>query len=881
MRNQSIHSKFYPHNGDGAVLAKHVAAGEKHQKAADLATDKSYKHYHQRMATRHTKFGTVKESIDEGFSPEEATEFAPVLEAAVDLTQNAHFMSAAAREGKSALLHTKAKHAHMKASEYHHDEINKHMEKSAPNMDKVQKHQDAADIHDKQAKVHGFFAHRLGGVNESVGPGHKLALAAHQATLDADSDDSAHGADLGGGSHEGHSSIAKHQKAMDAHHAAAEHYYSTGHHDSAHNHKQYAAMHRDHLIQMGHIQGKPSWEQKESTDIDEGKTADSYSVAARGSSDIGAHMKAFNAHTAAAKRTNTTDGIIAGKPAYHKARAAYHARKMEKLGSALREWKTEVKEEAELNEATAQSDIGKQAYAATSSAKSKADHLAARELHQQAASHHRTTAVAAAATERAAHQNSVKYHVGHANMHLDLANSLKEETELDEAVETGNPGHGYHGQSPEKYSATHAHVKKIVGAEGHLAAVKTPNKLIKHYLDSAHGRHLAGMEHDHGYIKRDFKRFTKGYRADQFEAYTPDEESLTEWRTLKVGETDAAKARGELAVKKNAEGSKECPYCKAMGKVHSVLNHIKKESTDLSDCLVLEGLSEEELNEWGKPTNINLKITQAAARAVKKNREGDRDGQQKALQRVRDLKAAEMQEETINEVSSGNAQHGMEDHEQGAHSEYMKKRHNVTTKYHGSDEVSYHGSKENVKKAVLTHYGKSGHADAKELHPHLFEAVEEVNLDEGLKLIIKPTLSDPDRKNLSSFVQSLRKSRPSDVAHGNSFSYRGSKVTFHDPKTLKRTNESFVDLGSLDEATEDGADDAQETKRLEQLIRLGLMDSSKLSVVRRAFKKLSASQAISNPQERAALLELLGDLISLVTGDDSTFAKVKVQVGHQ
>ncbi|CAB4125078.1 hypothetical protein UFOVP58_58 [uncultured Caudovirales phage] len=90
--------------------------------------------------------------------------------------------------------------------------------------------------------------------------------------------------------------------------------------------------------------------------------------------------------------------------------------------------------------------------------------------------------------------------------------NVNEETELDEAVQTGNPGLGYHGEhEPEvadkKYSKAHASVKKIAGEAGHLKDAKKPNELVKSYLDSKRGRHLAGNETDHEYIKRDFGQF--------------------------------------------------------------------------------------------------------------------------------------------------------------------------------------------------------------------------------------------------------------------------------------------------------------------------------------------------------------------------------------
>lgn len=100
---------------------------------------------------------------------------------------------------------------------------------------------------------------------------------------------------------------------------------------------------------------------------------------------------------------------------------------------------------------------------------------------------------------------------------------------LDEAVESGNKGNGYHGQhdsevADKKYSAMHTKVKKIAGEAGHLRDAKKPNVMVKHYLDSKHGRHLAGNEHDHEYIKKDFGRFKKAYKPELHEGVDFDEE---------------------------------------------------------------------------------------------------------------------------------------------------------------------------------------------------------------------------------------------------------------------------------------------------------------------------------------------------------------------
>lgn len=106
-----------------------------------------------------------------------------------------------------------------------------------------------------------------------------------------------------------------------------------------------------------------------------------------------------------------------------------------------------------------------------------------------------------------------------------MKKQMKEDVEfdiLDEAVESGNKGYGYHGAHPsetadKEYAKAHATVKKVAGSAGHLKDAKKPNVMVKHYLDSRHGRHLADVgTNDHEYIKKDFGKFKKSYKESDF-----------------------------------------------------------------------------------------------------------------------------------------------------------------------------------------------------------------------------------------------------------------------------------------------------------------------------------------------------------------------------
>jgi hypothetical protein len=80
----------------------------------------------------------------------------------------------------------------------------------------------------------------------------------------------------------------------------------------------------------------------------------------------------------------------------------------------------------------------------------------------------------------------------------------------------------------------------------------------------------------------------------------------------------------------------------------------------------------------------------------------------------------EYMKESLDEaISSGNAQHALANSEHGKHAAYMKQTHGVETKYHGTDELSYHGDKASVKKALINHYDDED--EAKALHPKVFK----------------------------------------------------------------------------------------------------------------------------------------------------------------
>jgi len=95
--------------------------------------------------------------------------------------------------------------------------------------------------------------------------------------------------------------------------------------------------------------------------------------------------------------------------------------------------------------------------------------------------------------------------------------------------------------------------------------------------------------------------------------------------------------------------------------------------------------------------------------------------------------------------------------------------------------------------------------------------------------------------------------------------------TYVAPDGKTKTRMVPTDIEVVKEATD------KTTERLKQLVRLGLMDKSKINILSRAMKSLEKGQ-VTNPTERQTLFELLNELVGLITGDDAMFAKVRMNV---
>jgi len=75
----------------------------------------------------------------------------------------------------------------------------------------------------------------------------------------------------------------------------------------------------------------------------------------------------------------------------------------------------------------------------------------------------------------------------------------------------------------------------------------------------------------------------------------------------------------------------------------------------------------------------------------------------------------------------------------------------------------------------------------------------------------------------------------------------------------------------LDEATD------KSTERLKMLVRLGMMDKKNMAKIIRALDKMKEGKPVP-PAERKILFSMLNELIGMITGDDTMFAKARKSV---
>ena len=144
--------------------------------------------------------------------------------------------------------------------------------------------------------------------------------------------------------------------------------------------------------------------------------------------------------------------------------------------------------------------------------------------------------------------------------------------EIEEAltrVTSGNKGYGYHGtvearddaEKDKRYSAMHRYAKKLVGDAGHLQDAKKPNVMVKHFLDSPHGRHIADNPTDKNITSR-FSEFKKKYKPEMHEEVELEEKRGL-WDNIHAKRKRIKAGSGERMRKPGSEGAPSAADLKA------------------------------------------------------------------------------------------------------------------------------------------------------------------------------------------------------------------------------------------------------------------------------------------------------------------------------
>jgi hypothetical protein len=184
-------------------------------------------------------------------------------------------------------------------------------------------------------------------------------------------------------------------------------------------------------------------------------------------------------------------------------------------------------------------------------------------------------------------------------------NSQKnEEVDLEESATSKNITHGYHGnvkvaddsQRPTAFAKMHAKVKKLAHAGGHLQDAKKPNVMVRHFLDSAHGRHIAVDGSDKNITSR-FAHFKKSYNPAMHEEI----EQVNEYNNYRKAGKDPFAARKQYIAMDRAEKKGVMPGSSTSTADAIAAFKAKGGKTTKFDT---KGNVKEELgkdNEWGRP----------------------------------------------------------------------------------------------------------------------------------------------------------------------------------------------------------------------------------------------------------------------------------------
>ena len=106
-----------------------------------------------------------------------------------------------------------------------------------------------------------------------------------------------------------------------------------------------------------------------------------------------------------------------------------------------------------------------------------------------------------------------------------------------------------------------------------------------------------------------------------------------------------------------------------------------------------------------------------------------------------------------------------------------------------------------------------------------------------------------------------------------------SFIAYGDEYSTDDNSEKKPGLGEA--ATEIDAEEKTQIAKIQTLIRLGLLEISELAVALRVMKKLASDQPINAVDERKILIKLFSEVTDQLTGDDTVYRRVKMNVQKQ
>jgi hypothetical protein len=289
--------------------------------------------------------------------------------------------------------------------------------------------------------------------------------------------------------------------------------------------------------------------------------------------------------------------------------------------------------------------------------------------------------------------------------------------------------------------------------------------------------------------------------------------------------------------------------------------------------------------------DINLRITKHVAAAAKAGRAGDRQAQEWHLAKIANLKR-ELGENLDEAAKKGDVQkHIVTVTVSDPHHPMITQRKATVMK---RVKVTAADTKEAEAKATA-HYKKHGFKVHDAFHHSMVNEAADPGSDDGVEEIgmakaqlnqicdMADELADSmdDMDELEAWAQDKISSAYDDLNEIYTYIVYGEgtddeEQDYPDSDDSEEDDEEKKEIVKEQSDAEDSATiGADSIKRIQQLIRLGLLDQAEMPMIVRAMKRLNVGDVVASPAERAALYDLLEKLIGIITGDDMIFAKVR------